>query len=192
MTTRTTTSSDLAAPLVAARPGAARIRRHTVLESPVGPVTAVAEDGALVALLLGPMRPSRDPDRLGERDDLADPALVAARDQLEQYFAGERTVFDLPLRPHGSAFQRRVWAGLARIGFAETRSYGALAAEVGLDPRTAARAVGAANGSNPLGIVVPCHRVVGADGSLTGYAGGLERKRWLLDHEARVGATRLF
>jgi methylated-DNA-[protein]-cysteine S-methyltransferase len=162
---------------------------HTTFDSPLGPVVAVARDGALARLLLDGTRRPPEPDRLGARDDAG---LAAVRAQLEEYFAGERQTFDLELRPAGSAFQRRVWDGLRRIPFGETWSYGELAAEVGLDPRTASRAVGAANGANPIAIVVPCHRVIGADGSLVGFAAGVERKRWLLDHEAALAATRLF
>ena len=110
----------------------------------------------------------------------ADRAEDAAR-QLREYFAGERVTFDLPLAPHGSEFQRRVWEILLEIPAGETRSYGWVAQRLGRP--TASRAVGAANGQNPLVIVVPCHRVVGANGTLTGYGGGLDRKRWLLEHE---------
>jgi methylated-DNA-[protein]-cysteine S-methyltransferase len=114
-----------------------------------------------------------------------DPVAAAeATRQLREYFAGERTVFDLPLAPRGTEFQRRVWMALREIPAGETRSYGQIAARLGQP--TASRAVGAANGQNPLAVVVPCHRVVGANGTLTGYAGGLDRKAWLLDHEARA------
>ena len=117
-------------------------------------------------------------------------ATAAAAIQLEQYFAGERTEFDLPLAPEGTPFQQRVWAELVRIPFAETRSYGQLAQQLGSPGGS--RAVGLANGRNPIGIIVPCHRVVGAAGSLTGYGGGLERKRLLLDLESRVAGHQLF
>jgi methylated-DNA-[protein]-cysteine S-methyltransferase len=113
--------------------------------------------------------------------------LEAASAQLRQYFAGERTSFELPLAPEGTEFQRQVWAALGAIPYGETRSYGDLAGQ--LQRRKAVRAVGAANGRNPLSIVVPCHRVVGADGSLTGYAGGAAAKAWLLAHEQRTAAT---
>src|SRR6185312_5883646 len=119
----------------------------------------------------------------GERREAAVP-FVQARGQLEQYFAGERTAFELPLRFTGSEFQRIVWRALLGIPYGETRSYGELAAAIGR-PR-AARATGLANGRNPFAIVVPCHRLIGAAGGLVGYRGGLERKRWLLDHERRV------
>lgn len=108
----------------------------------------------------------------------------------DPYFDGELTTFDVPLAAVGTPFQRSVWAALRRIPYAETRSYGQLAQAIGRPE--AARAVGAANGANPLGIIVPCHRVVGADGSLTGYGGGLERKRFLLEFERRRAAPRLF
>src|SRR5690606_26543840 len=111
-----------------------------------------------------------------------DPARAAdAARQLREYFEGARTTFDLPLAAHGSEFQRRVWATLMEIPAGETRSYGWVAERIGRP--SASRAVGAANGQNPIVIVVPCHRVVGANGTLTGYGGGLQRKRWLLEHE---------
>lgn len=107
------------------------------------------------------------------------PVLAEARRQLAEYFEGRRRVFDLPLRPDGTAFQRRVWEVLATVPWGTTTTYGAIAARLGLPPG-ASRAVGAANGANPLPVVLPCHRVVGSDGRLTGYAGGLERKAVLL------------
>jgi methylated-DNA-[protein]-cysteine S-methyltransferase len=111
--------------------------------------------------------------------------IAIARAQLDEYFAGARRRFELPLAPRGTPFQRRVWAALADIAFGATISYRELAEMVG-DAR-AVRAVGGANGRNPLPIVLPCHRVIGADGSLTGFGGGLERKRWLLEHEGALG-----
>lgn len=108
--------------------------------------------------------------------------LAAARGQLKEYFAGERREFDLPLAPEGSDFQRRVWAALRDIPWGETRSYGDLAELLGSSPR----AVGRANATNPICIMVPCHRVIGADGALTGYAGGMDNKRWLLEHEGAL------
>jgi methylated-DNA-[protein]-cysteine S-methyltransferase len=125
-----------------------------------------------------------DPD-LPERPDQS-PPLDEARRQLEAYFAGELRDFDLPLAPEGSEFQLRVWEQLRAIPYGETISYGELARRVG-DP-AAARAVGLANGRNPLPVIVPCHRVIGADGSLTGFGGGLERKRRLLELEAGVAS----
>jgi methylated-DNA-[protein]-cysteine S-methyltransferase len=109
--------------------------------------------------------------------------LARAEKQLAEYFASKRSTFDLPLSPDGTDFQRRVWRALETIPFGETWSYGELAKKIG-NP-TASRAVGAANGQNPLWIIVPCHRVIGADGSLTGYAGGMTAKKWLLAHEQR-------
>ena len=108
--------------------------------------------------------------------------LAEAAEQLREYFAGKRKAFDVPLDLHGTEFQRRAWLALAEIPYGETRSYGEQARRLGA-PR-AARAVGAANGANPLPIVLPCHRLVGADGSLTGFGGGLDVKRWLLQHES--------
>jgi methylated-DNA-[protein]-cysteine S-methyltransferase len=153
----------------------------TAVDSPLGPLDLVADDdGALTHLLF------RDEVRFaGVRPALrSDPgpfAQVVA--QLAEYFAGERTAFDLPLAPSGTPFQLAAWAALRDIPYGETRTYGAQARAVGRP--TAVRAVGAANGRNPLGIVVPCHRVVGSDGSLTGYGGGVDRKHWLLAHERR-------
>ena len=115
--------------------------------------------------------------------------LAQAREQLEAYFAGELRAFTLPLRARGTPFQQQVWQALTRIPYGETTSYGAIAAQIGMPG--SARAVGAANGQNPIAIVVPCHRVIGANGSLVGYGGGLERKTWLLSHEARISAEQL-
>ena len=159
-------------------------RTHTVVPSPIGPLTVVAEDGALVRLAMSP--PGRFVDaEIGERRDEGFGDVVA---QLGEYFAGERTAFDLPLHPVGSDFELAVWEQLTLIPYGETRSYGYVAKAVG-EPG-GAQAVGAANGRNPLAIVVPCHRVIGADGSLVGFGGGLPRKRFLLDLEQR--ADRLF
>ncbi len=157
-------------------------RVHAVVASPIGRLTAVEDAGDLVALFL---RPPETPADLGARDDARFEALAG---QLGEYFAGTRTTFDLPLRASGNAFQRAVWQLMAEIPYGETRSYGDLARRLG-DP-TLARAVGVACGRNPLPIVVPCHRVVGADGALVGFGGGLDRKRFLLDLEQR--AERLF
>ncbi|HEX2088219.1 MAG TPA: methylated-DNA--[protein]-cysteine S-methyltransferase [Solirubrobacteraceae bacterium] len=142
--------------------------------SPIGPLTATVVDGRLTALHMAPH----------PRDARRDPALAGVVAQLDAYFAGERTAFGLPLAPAGTAFQRRVWEALREIPYGETISYRELAARAG-NP-AACRAAGHANGRNPIAIVVPCHRVVGADGRLTGYGGGLERKAWLLAHERRV------
>ena len=146
----------------------------TIHESPVGPLTLIAGERALTGVHfegyahgLAPAR--RDPEA---------PPLAAAAAQLDEYFAGERRAFDLELELEGTEFQLAVWDALLRIPFGETLSYGELARRLGRPERV--RAVGAANGRNPVSIVVPCHRVIGADGSLTGYGGGLDRKRALL------------
>lgn len=147
-----------------------------VIDSPIGPLRLVAAAGALTAIEFSPFH-----DRADEASD-DEPVLLQAAAQLTQYFAGHRTEFDLPLAPRGTAFQQRVWAELRKIGYGETASYGDIAHRLGLT-NAASRAVGSANGRNPIPIVVPCHRVIGADGTLTGYAGGIERKRVLLDLE---------
>ncbi|WP_336714253.1 methylated-DNA--[protein]-cysteine S-methyltransferase [Arthrobacter sp. USHLN218] len=164
-------------------------RTHTTMDTPVGELTIVAEDGALTAIYFPSHKRLPDPSEFGARTE---DGFEEAKAQLTEYFAGERRVFSLPLAPKGDAFQQKVWALLRAIPYGQTRSYGQLAAELG-DPRLA-QAVGNANGRNPLSIVVPCHRVVGADGSLTGYAGGLERKRFLLELEEpdEAKANRLF
>ena len=161
-------------------------RTHTVLDSPVGRLTVVADDGAVCGLYFPAHQRRPDPATFGPRTD---DGFGAVREQLVEYFAGERTEFELDLRPSGDAFVRRVWALLREIPYGETRSYGDLARSLG--DRNLAQAVGRANALNPISIVVPCHRVVAADGHLTGYAGGLERKRHLLDLEAPAG-DRLF
>lgn len=153
--------------------------KHRIVDSPLGPITLIVDDaGVLTALHFHDQRYRPGEDARGERDDTVAPEAAA---QLAEYFAGERTSFDVPLAPRGTPFQRRVWDALREIPYGATESYGRIAARIGAP--TASRAVGAANGRNPLGIIVPCHRVVGASGALTGYAGGVERKRWLLDHE---------
>jgi methylated-DNA-[protein]-cysteine S-methyltransferase len=160
---------------------------RTTLDSPIGPLTLVAEDGALTGLR---MTPASSPDaRPGA-------GLGQAAAQLGEYFAGTRKDFTVPVRPRGSPFDRRVWQALARIPYGHTRSYMELAREVAGPGEEVgwelARAVGAANARNPLAIIVPCHRVIGADGRLVGYGGGLERKRFLLDLERRhAGAPEL-
>ncbi len=150
----------------------------TVYESPLGPLTLVGDDDALSALHF--------PGRSGPLSEAArrSEPFTEAIVQLEEYFAGERQRFELSLRLDGSPFQRRVWAALQRIPFGATRSYGALADEIARPDRV--RAVGAAVGRTPVAIIVPCHRVIGADGSLTGYGGGLHRKQALLDLESAV------
>jgi methylated-DNA-[protein]-cysteine S-methyltransferase len=161
-------------------------RTHTVLASPIGPLTVVAADGALCGLYFPAHKRLPDRETFGRRTD---DGFDAVRDQLAAYFAGERTTFDLDLAPVGDRFQQRVWALLREIPYGETRSYGDLARLLG--DRNLAQAVGHANALNPISIVLPCHRVVAADGNLTGYAGGLERKRFLLDLETPAG-ERLF
>ncbi|MEU6524645.1 methylated-DNA--[protein]-cysteine S-methyltransferase [Streptomyces sp. NPDC046924] len=154
------------------------MKQHTVTDSPYGPLTLVAEDGVLCGLYMTDQRHRPQEETFGDRDDTLCPA---AKEQLNAYFAGESKEFTLELRLHGTLFQRRVWEQLTRIPYGETRSYGQLADALG-NPR-ASRAVGLANGRNPIGIIVPCHRVIGASGSLTGYGGGLARKQRLLDFE---------
>lgn len=155
-------------------------RCFTVTTSPVGDLVLTGDhDGTLTGCWF--TGPGFDVDRsAGLRRD--DAALAGAVVQLEEYFAGERRCFDLPLAPMGTEFQRQVWKRLRAIPYGETRSYGQVATELG-QPR-ASRAVGLANGRNPLSIIVACHRVIGADGRLTGYGGGIDRKRYLLDLES--------
>ncbi|HEV2596917.1 methylated-DNA--[protein]-cysteine S-methyltransferase [Sphingopyxis sp.] len=148
--------------------------------SPVGELTLVADDRGLAAILWENDRPDRV--RLGTLEENADhPVLVETERQLGEYFAGERRAFDVPLSFAGTDFQKRVWAALLAIPFGETRSYGEIADQLGAPG--ASRAVGAANGRNPISIIAPCHRVVGSNGKLTGFAGGLEAKAFLLDLE---------
>ena len=159
----------------------------STVDSPIGELTVVAEDGALVGLYMTGHRPAPDPESFGER---VDDALPAATAQLAEYFAGQRQHFDLPLdMSGGTAFQQAVWRALTQIAPGSTTRYGALAAQLGQP--TAVRAVGAAVGRNPVSVIVPCHRVLGADGSLTGYAGGLPRKQALLDLEGAASARLL-
>ncbi|MFJ8941939.1 methylated-DNA--[protein]-cysteine S-methyltransferase [Streptomyces sp. NPDC102395] len=155
------------------------MKHHTVIDSPYGPLTLVADDGVLCGLYMTEQRHRPAQDSFGAREDRL---FAEAEDQLEAYFAGGLKEFTLPLRLDGTPFQRGVWAELRKIPYGETRTYGDLAHALGAP--TASRAVGLANGRNPVGIIVPCHRVVGADGSLTGYGGGLDRKRRLLSFES--------
>ncbi len=153
--------------------------RHRIIASPLGPLTLVVDDqGTLCALYNDHQKYYPDDVALGERDDTVAADAVA---QLVEYFAGERTEFTVALAPRGTDFQRAVWRELEAIPCGQTRSYGEVAAALGRPG--AARAVGAATGRNPISIIVPCHRLVGSSGTLTGYAGGVEKKRWLLDHE---------
>ena len=147
-----------------------------VVDSPIGPLGLVASDAGLRAVVF-------DGRRI--RADGTSPVLGEAERQLEAYFAGDRVTFDLPLELHGTEFQRRCWLALASIPYGQTVSYGEQARRLGLG-NDAARAVGAANGQNPLPIVLPCHRVIGADGSLVGFGGGLHVKRFLLEHEGAL------
>ena len=153
----------------------------TVMESPVGDLRIIATGGAIVAIEFSPFRGLVDGRPIGDRID-DDPLLRRAVEQLTAYFARELKDFDLPVAPQGSAFQRQVWDQLRLIGWGETASYGQIAHRLG-HTNAASRAVGLANGRNPIPIVIPCHRVIGADGSLTGYAGGLDRKQVLLGLE---------
>ncbi len=154
--------------------------KHRVVDSPLGPLTLVVTDAdALAGLFMTGQKHAPDDADLGERDDTVAGEAAA---QLTEYFAGSRTTFDLDLDPQGTDFQRRVWLALGAIPYGTTETYGHLAERIG-SPR-GTRAVGAATGCNPIGIIVPCHRLVGSSGELTGYAAGLDRKRWLLDHEA--------
>lgn len=167
----------------------------TVTESPLGPLRLVAVDGALTAIdFLGDMPTGAGESRSteaaslradarprGDRDD-ADPMLRDASRQLAAYFARDLKEFDLPLAPVGTPFQQRVWAELRRIAYGDVASYGEVAARLGMAGH-AARAVGLANGRNPIPVVIPCHRVVGAGGRLTGYGGGMARKQTLLELE---------
>jgi methylated-DNA-[protein]-cysteine S-methyltransferase len=152
---------------------------YAVIDSPVGPLTLVSSsDGELTGLYMDQQRHRPAQALFGDRDDSLLPQVAV---QLAEYFAGRRTRFDLPLKLIGTAFQQEVWTALLDIPYGRTTTYGELAERLG-KPR-AARAVGLANGRNPIGIVVPCHRVVGSTGSLTGYGGGLDRKQHLLSHE---------
>jgi methylated-DNA-[protein]-cysteine S-methyltransferase len=155
----------------------------TIVDSPVGALTLVGEDGVLTGLYMENQRHRPAEERFGDADHGPFGAVV---EQLAAYFAGELDTFDLPLALHGTEFQRTVWSALLEIPYGETVSYGELAERIGRPG--AARAVGLANGKNPIGIIVPCHRVVGAGGGLTGYGGGLDRKQFLLAFEAQ-GAT---
>jgi methylated-DNA-[protein]-cysteine S-methyltransferase len=162
--------------------GRARQAR-AVTDSPLGPLTLVAAGGKLAGLYMNVRAPD-SVDAAGVASGADAGVLAEAARQLAEYFDGERTAFDLPLALAGTAFQQRVWDALRGIGYGETVSYGQLADRIGQP--TAARAVGLANGRNPVSIIVPCHRVVGADGSLTGYGGGLDNKHRLLELERRV------
>jgi methylated-DNA-[protein]-cysteine S-methyltransferase len=152
----------------------------TLMDSPVGELRIVEQDGAITAIEFSPLR-DHDGRPRGDRDDDS-PLLVETVRQLRAYFNRDLEEFDLPLAPAGSDFAQSVWAQLLHIGYGDTASYGEIALRLGRT-NAASRAVGLANGSNPIPIVIPCHRVIGADGTLTGYAGGIERKQMLLELE---------
>ncbi|MDQ1733113.1 MAG: methylated-DNA-[protein]-cysteine S-methyltransferase [Pseudonocardiales bacterium] len=156
---------------------------YSLLDSPIGQLLLVGDGVALSALYTA--EHVRRPLPSGDRDD---EAFGSVRSQLDQYFGGERTDFDVPLAPVGTEFQRAVWDELRRIDYGTTSSYRDIASSIGRPQ--AVRAVGAANGRNPISIIVPCHRVIGSNGSLTGYAGGLAAKQWLLAHEQSRLASR--
>ena len=157
------------------------------MDSPIGELLLVSDGTSLTQLLmLNQKYYGSETQEDWQRDDAI---FRVAREQLIAYFAGELRTFDLPLAPAGTAFQRKVWQALQDIPYGQTESYGALAKRIN-SPK-ASRAVGMANGHNPISIIVPCHRVIGANGSLTGYGGGIERKRWLLAHENRDDENQL-
>jgi methylated-DNA-[protein]-cysteine S-methyltransferase len=154
----------------------------TVIDSPIGELRLVERDGAITAIEFSPFHDDAIGGRpRGTRND-DHPVLADCGRQLAAYFARDLKEFDLPLSPGGSAFQTLVWGELVKVGFGETASYGEIAHRIGRT-NAASRAVGLANGSNPIPIVIPCHRIIGANGTLTGYAGGLERKQLLLSLE---------
>jgi methylated-DNA-[protein]-cysteine S-methyltransferase len=159
---------------------------HHTMPTPIGPLMLIADDDGLRGIRFASKQSRVPEDDTPEPDH---PVLVETVRQLDEYFVGERQEFDLPLRPVGTPFQLAAWRALRAIPYGRTVSYGEQARRLGHPGR--ARAVGAANGRNPLPIVVPCHRVIGADGSLTGFGGGLEIKAWLLDHERRVAGETL-
>jgi methylated-DNA-[protein]-cysteine S-methyltransferase len=156
---------------------------HTIVESPLGGLTVVAEDGVLTGLYFPNHWYQPDRSAFGVRDDQG---FDDVTHQLKEYFAGQRTEFDLPMRADGDEFQRTVWARIARVPYGETTTYG----DIALGISSTARDVGAAIGRNPLCVLLPCHRVVGRNGALTGYAGGLTRKRFLLSLEEPAPETR--
>lgn len=159
---------------------------YTTLDSPIGELLLVGDGESLQGLY---MQDGRKPAKIAAHWRRSDATFAAVREQLREYFAGVRTSFDVALTFNGGDFERTVWGELQTIPYGETVSYGEIARRVG-EP-TAARAVGLANGRNPIAVIVPCHRVIGADGSLTGYGGGIERKRLLLELESRQANLRL-
>jgi methylated-DNA-[protein]-cysteine S-methyltransferase len=156
---------------------------YTTIDSPIGELLLLSDDGRSLSGLY--MQDGRKPRTIGADWVSSSAPFAEVKRQLEEYFAGARTSFDVPLAPRGAPFEREVWHALEEIPYGETVSYGEIAHRVGQP--TAARAVGLANGRNPISVIVPCHRVIGADGSLTGYGGGLERKRLLLELESGQG-----
>ncbi len=156
---------------------------YSMYTSPIGELLLTSSNGMLSQLNMPLQRgkPAPSPKKEWRRDDAA---LRLAREQLDAYFEGDLQTFDLPLCMAGTPFQKQVWEGLLTIAYGTTISYAELARRIGRPG--ASRAVGAANGQNPIGLIVPCHRVIGADGTLTGYGGGLDRKEWLISHEAEV------
>ena len=152
----------------------------STVASPIGPLTCIARDGVLTNVSMHEQRHTSPPPVDAITDDAWFKDVAA---QLDAYFAGELSTFDLEMNLLGTPFQQRVWSQLCDIPYGETISYGELARRIG--NANASRAVGLANGRNPIALIVPCHRVIGANGSLTGYGGGLERKTWLLEHELR-------
>jgi methylated-DNA-[protein]-cysteine S-methyltransferase len=157
----------------------------SVIPSPVGELLLTTDAVHLTGLFFRPHKASHQQWDRCRRTGLEDPGsalLERTQRELGEYFAGDRTEFALPLRPAGTVFQQRVWTALTDIPYGRTESYGQVAQRLGLVPG-ASRAVGLANGANPISIIVPCHRVIGSTGSLTGYGGGLDRKRFLLDLE---------
>ncbi|MFJ7166938.1 methylated-DNA--[protein]-cysteine S-methyltransferase [Streptomyces globosus] len=163
------------------------IKQHTVVDSPYGPLTLVASDGVLCGLYMVGQRHRPAEEAFGARVSAEEEPFPEVVRQLAAYFAGDLTRFDLPLRMEGTPFQRSVWDQLVQIPYGQTWSYGELAARLGKP--NASRAVGLANGKNPIGIIVPCHRVIGASGGMTGYGGGLDRKVRLLRHESGKAAA---
>ena len=164
---------------------------QVVVDTPIGPLLLVASEGALTHVWFDGLQHASSSEAELPPEDAE--VLGAATVQLAEYFAGERRVFDLPLRAAGTAFQKAVWEQLAAIPWGTTTTYGAIATALGM-PLTASRAVGAANGANPISIIVPCHRVIGSNNDLVGYAGGRWRKKWLLEMEKRTahGVQTLF
>lgn len=158
---------------------------HTRIDSPIGPLLLAASDAGMHTIEFHDAKHPVKRDSSWQEGD--HPLLQRAEQQLREYFAGTRRSFDLPLAPQGTPFQRRVWQALETISYGQTLSYGQLAASLGSP--TASRAVGAANGRNPLPIVVPCHRVIGASGALTGFGGGLPTKQFLLELEGALPAS---